>query len=229
MKKVLLLVSALLIVFSGVAAVSAYEGHLVDIKAHVENALMVEKEEINIGTAFPQEEVEKTVYVGLSQSFRDQEYYSSVKYRLFWEPKLLTHGDPKILPFEDPDNPGYYIPIYPYIYTQVDGVDSEIIGTSNASIMEVVPLGIPFWSLNTSGDECDEIHFAFDPPVFDKWYNAATDAIVTDLPSGVLTDRYYYTTTENITCGDDMWFDDVPHTDLGSNFKIQVSSIFGAD
>ncbi|MBN2077035.1 MAG: hypothetical protein JW762_15935 [Dehalococcoidales bacterium] len=224
MKKVLLLVSALLIVFSGVAAVSAYEGHVVDVKAHVENALMVE-DEVDFGVVFPQEKKEAVLHLALSQSFRDQKYYSSVDFRVFWEPKPIGEH---VVGIEDPDNAGYFIPLYPYVVTEVMGFQTEVIDTANASIKEIVALtpGTIF-TLNIQR-ACDAIHFSLNPPVFDEWYNAGTEALIAKTPSGILGPDYYYTTTENITCSDGYYFEDeVPHTDLGSNLKIQVIEIYG--
>jgi len=226
-KKVLLLVSALLIVFSGVAAVSAYEGHLVDVKAHVENALMVEIDELDFGTVFPQQKRQEEFYIGLSQSFRDQDYYTSVEYKLYWEEKPLDH-DPDYKPYESSNYPGIYIPIYPYIATQVDGIGTNVTTTTNPAIMAVIDKFGEVFDLNSRGgvgDICDLIHFSFEPPVFDKWYNEATD-LLNGKTGRVIYEPDYYTTTENITCDGKTWYDDVPHTDLGSNFKIQVVAIY---
>jgi hypothetical protein len=222
-KKVLLLVSALLIVFSGVAAVSAYEGHLVDVKAHVENALMVEIDELDFGTVFPQQYRQEEFYIGLSQSFRDQEYYTSVIYKLYWEAKPADHVA-NYTPYVNPNNPNYYIPIYPYITTKVDGDSTNVTPVVGYPLlMEIVDnAGVPLTLDHT--DPCDEIHFLLEPPVFDKWYNEMTDQ-ANGRTGRVIYEPDYYTTTENITCNGDTWYDEVPHTDLGSNFKIQVVSI----
>ncbi len=55
MKKILLGLSALVMVLSGVAMVSAYEAHLINVTAHVENALEVDTTPIDFGTVFPEE------------------------------------------------------------------------------------------------------------------------------------------------------------------------------
>jgi predicted porin len=39
MKKAILILAALMLVASGVAAVSAYEAHVVNVRSHVENAI----------------------------------------------------------------------------------------------------------------------------------------------------------------------------------------------
>ncbi len=55
MKKVLLVLGTLLVSISGVAMVSAYEAHIINVTAHVENAMSVNKDDIDFGTVFPQE------------------------------------------------------------------------------------------------------------------------------------------------------------------------------
>ena len=214
MKKVLLLVSALLIVFSGVAAVSAYEGHLVNVKAHVENAIGVTDYEVDFGTTFPQERIETQIWVGLSESFLAQRGYSTVEYKVFWEPKPI----PADVMACDPDDDGYYTPIYPYIILEVAGqvldIDEDFEDLGNG-LME----SIDYFYLNL-GEPCDQIHFILDPPVFDKWYNELTDPRI---PSGILVEGEYCL-VEEIICDAPVM---VPHADLGSDLKIQVMDIIG--
>lgn len=209
MKKVLLLVSALLIVFSGVAAVSAYEGHMVNVKAHVENAIGVTDYEVDFGTVFPEETLETQIWVGLSESFRAQERYSSVQYRIFWEPKSI--GDTANVC--DPNDDGIYAPIWSYIDLEVNGdpIDDWIDmgdGLIAANATYLLTLGFP----------CDEIHFVIDPPVFEGFYNALTDPRT---PSGIIPVEEYCLVVEDI-CGYDV---EVPHADLGNDLKIQVWDI----
>jgi hypothetical protein len=213
MKKVIFLVAALMAVFSGIAAVSAYEGHQIDVKAHLENALMVEKYEVDFGIVFPQEKIETQFKVGLSESFMDQERYSTVEYKMYWEPKPIEEG------IMDPDKDGFFQPIFPYIEVKNDGVvypNAAFINKGNG-IWEIGAA-----DLDNSADTCDIIHFKLNPPVFDKWYNKATDDLNGNTPSAVLVVPQYYTTVEEAECGFEAV---VPHTDLGSNFKIQVTDI----
>jgi hypothetical protein len=72
MKKVLLVLGALVIVLSGVAMVSAYEAHVINVTAHVENAIVLEgvgigpDYEYDFGTVFPEEWLRKIFVVGVS-------------------------------------------------------------------------------------------------------------------------------------------------------------------
>lgn len=208
MKKVIFLVAALLVVFSGVAAVSAYEGHMVDVKAHVENALMVNTVEADLGITFPEEKVETDIIVGLSESFRAQTRYSTVLYNVYWEPKPIEEG------YVDLDQDGYFEPIYPFI-------DLDIEGDNVYDVAKDGPNGT-IWVADGKlymDDMCDTIHLVFDPPVFDKWYNILTDPRT---PSGVLEEGEYSVVTEEAACG---FTASVPHVDLGSNLKIQVTDV----
>jgi len=225
MKKLAIpLIIALVLVISGITAVSAYEGHAVDVRAHVENAIMVQYSDVNFGTVFPENTQEFQFNFGTSQSFRDQKGYSSIVYKLYWERKATTEPGPQTRPiFEDPAHPGYYIPIYPYITTKIDGIDTSVVATTNPDVWEIVPtVGTSPWSLDVS-DNCDLVHFLLTPPVFPGWYNAATDALNGNtgilLPAGD-----FYTTLETAGCGFQAI---VPHTDLGSDFKIQIVKIVG--
>jgi len=219
MKKLVLVAAMLLAVFSGVTAVSAYEGHMVDVKAHVENALMVEKSEVDFGTVFPQEKIETQFAVGLSESFRAQTRYSTVEYKMYWEPKLIAGHQGAL----DPNGDGKFEAIWPFIAVKVNSVDypiSAYVQNANGTIL------IGDGDLDIEGNPCDSIHLKLDPPVFDKWYNALTDP---RLPSGILTngvegtaDDQYVVETEEAACGFEA---EVPHTDLGNNFKIQVVNI----
>ena len=53
-KKILLSIIAVATVIGGVAAMSAYEAHVVNVTAHIENALkVIPPEKLVFGTVFP--------------------------------------------------------------------------------------------------------------------------------------------------------------------------------
>ena len=227
MKKVLLLVSALLIVFSGVAAVSAYEGHLVNIKAHVENALAVETYEWDLGTVFPQEIMESDLMFGLSESFLAQDRVSQVNYKLCWELKPIPDDVEVCSSYMD--DGVYYTPLNPYLIVSlgVDGNDSvtgdptAIPGEGQAVCWgEGTLYNIP--DLPAEGDICDFVHIAFHVPVFEGYYNAITDdGVVPEWNYGMIMEEDYCLVPEDV-CG---FTQDVPHADLGIDLKIQVTDI----
>jgi hypothetical protein len=227
-KKVLLLVSALLIVFSGVAAVSAYEGHLVNIKAHVENAIGVETYELDLGTYFPQERVQNTLAIGLSESFLAQDRVSTVDYKLCWELKPI----PAELSANvcDPDGDGYYSPLNPYLTVEMDDANDDI----DAAMVPQVPAdnttAVCFgtgrmWRSDVAGqgDDCDVIHLIFNAPVFEGYYNEITDVPPANWVFAMVPEEDYCLEEETICDGSVNVT--VPHADLGIDLKIQVTSI----
>jgi len=227
MKKGLMILAALLVIASGIMAVGAYEGHLVDVKAHVENAIGVQTYEFDFGTVFPEDYIEGSIMIGLSNSFVEQDTYSSVYYDLWWEPKPI--GQHVAV---DPDGDGYFEPIAPYITVEVDSSAPGAIGAGRiASVLAkwdgpagtaIVPIGIGSLSWDNE-DVCDKIHMNFTVPTFDNTYNKYTDPML-DVALLKLADKDYQVDTETIECSATSSFNaQVPHADLGNNLKIQVT------
>jgi hypothetical protein len=116
MRKAILILAGLLLVFSGVAAVSAYEAHIINVKAQVENALTVsggEGDEWDLGTIFPQEFFTAHYTVSLSSSFLEQKWepdgvtpgrVNSVNITFYAEEKLESDGGTP----DDPTDDTYY-------------------------------------------------------------------------------------------------------------------------
>ncbi|KPJ57425.1 hypothetical protein AMJ49_00605 [Parcubacteria bacterium DG_74_2] len=89
MSKKLLALGAVLAVVAGVAALSAYEAHVINVTAHIENALDVHPESIAFGTVFPQEYVESDFTVSLSTSFLGAGRVDDVEYVIKQKPKPM--------------------------------------------------------------------------------------------------------------------------------------------
>jgi hypothetical protein len=225
LRKIILIVAALVLVVSGVAAVSAYEAHIVDVKAHVENALGVPAE-VDFGINFPQAVNETEFVFGLSNSFvsENQTEFSQVHYVILWESKPI--GDHDAI---DPDCDGDFEPIWPYVTLSPadanDGLYPAPWGHAPGYVYTAWGVLWKSMSIPGEGDLCDVWNLYFDPPVFDQWYNPTTDP---KTPSGIL----YY--TDNDQCDDDYEIVTetvceqevlVPHADLGNNLKIQVVMI----
>ena len=79
-KKFLMGLGATLAVVASVAAMSAYEAHVINVTAHIENALSVAPKEIEFGTVFPQEYVEEQFTIALSDSFMTETRVDDVEY-----------------------------------------------------------------------------------------------------------------------------------------------------
>ena len=87
-KKILLALGAVLVVAAGVAAMAAFEAHVINVSAYIENALKVSTKEINFGTVFPQEEMTTIATIALSNSFFAQTRVDkNVEYKVTEKPK----------------------------------------------------------------------------------------------------------------------------------------------
>ena len=66
---------------------SAFEAHVINVTAQIENALSVDATPINFGTVFPQEYLVKSLDVALSQSFQTENRVDDVQYIIRQKPK----------------------------------------------------------------------------------------------------------------------------------------------
>lgn len=94
--------AAVLVVAGGVAALSAYEAHVINVTAHIENALSVPTTPLVFGTVFPQEDLNQTFEMGLSTSFLAQNRICEVNYDIVQKPKCKAI---------EPNNPVQYVPV----------------------------------------------------------------------------------------------------------------------
>lgn len=87
MKKILLSLGALGVTMALVPLFAAFEAHVVNVTAKIENALTVPVKVIDYGTVFPQEYLVRDLGVSLSQSFIDEERVDDVQYFIRQKPK----------------------------------------------------------------------------------------------------------------------------------------------
>jgi len=93
MKKLLIAPLAAVIVIAGIATFAAFEAHVINVTAKIENALAVSPDigdNLQFGTVFPQEYINnRTITVGLSGSFKDvnQIRVDTVDYKIVQKPK----------------------------------------------------------------------------------------------------------------------------------------------
>jgi len=95
MKK-LLLIPTIAALAVGVVGFSAFEAHIINVTAHIENALNVPISSIPFGTVFPEEVLNSTINIGLSSSFlaTDQTRLTDFSYVIKQKPKCkLTQTD----------------------------------------------------------------------------------------------------------------------------------------
>jgi hypothetical protein len=73
---------------------AAFEAHVINVTAQIENALEVPLEHMDFGTVFPQEYLVKNLPISLSQSFMDEGRVDDVEYIIRQKPKCgLTTDD----------------------------------------------------------------------------------------------------------------------------------------
>jgi len=102
MKRILPLILGIVVVAAGVAVVSAFEAHIINVTAHIENALTVSNKQLSFGTVFPQEYLEKEFTISLSDSFQSAARVDDVEYKIVRKPKCKA---------DDPGNPVKYMPV----------------------------------------------------------------------------------------------------------------------
>ncbi len=219
MKGILLGLSVLVLALSGVAAVSAYEAHLINVTAHVENAMTVDTGAIDFGTVFPQEWFIRDFHVTVSDSFceLDQDRVSKIDYSIWveWKPNpvggyYLWLGDALYVGIEAtnkwpstvPGNPG---DLYPVGAPPAGPPGAKYVMSSTIPLNKVDP-----WNFS------DTITVGIDVPVFEGYYNALTDP--EPKPSGL------YDPTVIIPMGSPRWNPDGIY--LGTDLKIQVTNIY---
>ena len=88
-KKILFTLGSIVLVVGGVVAMSAFEAHVINVTAHIENALFVHPESQDFGTMFPQEKDTRGFFVTTSKSFSEtsQQRVKNIDYVIKQKPK----------------------------------------------------------------------------------------------------------------------------------------------
>jgi hypothetical protein len=177
-KKAILIVAALMLVISGVAAVSAYEAHVVNVKAKVENALEVVipgATELDFGTVFPEEWLTKHFTVQFSSSWGEQTRVNAVDFQVWAECKLEDD-----MGNEDPADDVYYPWLGEALYVKLNG-DEGYVGPAPAAcpgavqVMDYVANAPLVGTLQTNVMNSLQVNVWLDVPVFFDYYNEYTD------------------------------------------------------
>lgn len=209
MKKVVLVLGALVMVMSGVATVSAYEAHIVNVKVHVENALDLSQNEVlNFGTVFPQEWLVYLVPVRMSDSFCKEEQLrvDTVDFRFYLEekPGYPWLGDALYLQWGSVTTPASAAQMTNTWSTSSPPIDPPI-DTGITGNLTKPTYGGNLW-------------VGLDVPVFEGYYNVATDP--TPKPSGRNTPTVSINSTDTAR-----YFPDTG-VELAANIKIQIERIY---
>src|SRR3989344_8596081 len=86
-KKIILGLAAAGTAMALIPLFAAFEAHVINVTARIENALNVPIKFLDFGTVFPQEYLVKDVTVNLSQSFLDEGRVDDVEYFIRQKPK----------------------------------------------------------------------------------------------------------------------------------------------
>ena len=223
MKKVVMVLGALLMMVSGTAMVSAYEAHIVNVTAHVENAVELQGVGFgphygyDYGTVFPEEWMLKTFLVGVSDSFcqLSQQSRLNIDYELWVEEKdgYEWLGDALYFTvnWDFNVNPGG-----PKAADMLSVIDN---GTPSGGNVADAPILVLSDSLNKNNNLQDGITMALDVPVFEGFYNQYTDVPIKQ--SGKSEP------TVIINIGESRYPADMSlGVDLGVDVKIQVTRIY---
>lgn len=126
----------------GVVGMSAFEAHIINVTAQIENALAVSTNEIEFGTVFPQESFIERMDIRLSGSFLEEDRVDDISYILKQKSKPrpdVTEPTPSGEPIDefchnwlpedfgdpgDPANP-YYIFCYPSLCPYLSKHDAD--------------------------------------------------------------------------------------------------------
>ena len=90
-KKFLLTLLAGFVFVVSLPLMAAYESHVINVTAHIENALRIHSNAYDFGTVFPQEYAERVFFVTTSDSFcePDQRRVLNVDYKIVQKPKPI--------------------------------------------------------------------------------------------------------------------------------------------
>lgn len=88
-KRILILSLSVVAVAGSILGASAYEAHIINVTAHIENALRVFPAEKDFGTIFPQEYSQKSIFITTSSSFCQptQRRVLNIDYKIVQKPK----------------------------------------------------------------------------------------------------------------------------------------------
>ncbi|MCK5459968.1 hypothetical protein KAI52_02550 [Candidatus Parcubacteria bacterium] len=118
-KRILLSLALVAAVAVGAMGLVAFEAHVINVTAKIENALAVDTEHIDFGTVFPQEFIKENLTIALSSSFLAEDRVDDVNYVIKQKPKVRPSdqnpdGDPYAMIYPDPQNPNEGIVAHEY-------------------------------------------------------------------------------------------------------------------
>ena len=88
-KRALFAGAAVVAITLGIVGMSAFEAHVINVTAQIENALNVPLKAIEFGTVFPQEELDEQFTIAMSDSFVAENRVDDIDYLIKQKPKCI--------------------------------------------------------------------------------------------------------------------------------------------
>ena len=88
---------------------SAFEAHIINVTAQIENGCLIRIPDIDFGTTFPQEKLDKTFNVELSGSFIASDEFDALQYRIQQKPKCWNLDNENLIYGEVMEEDSRYI------------------------------------------------------------------------------------------------------------------------
>ena len=199
MRRTVTILAAALVLLLGMGTISAFEAHMVNVRAHVENAISVtpddNTENVLTGeTVFPQEWRVVKVDMSLSSSFQAQSRVNSVDYKICAEESssqdnvnFFWLGDAMYVGIDvqngsDPNDNNGATPPFAYDMTLIgaDPGPAAAVCPGLTGTLTQLDVNPPDGAADNLGDE---LAIALDVPVCAENYNPLTDP--TPKPSGL--------------------------------------------
>ena len=93
MKKIFLGLGVFALALAFIPMFAAFEAHVINVTATIENALAVSPNPVQFGTVFPNETVYRNMTVALSESFSKEDRVDDVEYKIVQKPKPIEPGE----------------------------------------------------------------------------------------------------------------------------------------
>lgn len=181
--KILMGLGAAAVTLAVLPMFAAFEAHVINVTAQIENALNVQTNPINFGTVFPQEHLNERLAINLSESFLGEDRVDDVRYIIRQKPKcaITTNNGRSFDPQNTATGHVTVIPTWPG-YTIDCGNPPRPLGTGESwgvlpSLCEYIskkPDGIPTPNDSTM-------------PSFHHPFSTTTEAIIWNDTNGYLS------------------------------------------
>lgn len=187
-KKVLVGLGAAATALAMVPLFAAFEAHVINVTARIENALEVPVKFLEYGTVFPQEYLLKNVPIRLSQSFLTEDRVDDVEYIIRQKPKCaITWLGPSGWEYDNtvgPDGTHIYtatghVTLDPVDVPYVDcGPAPRQLDASKGEIWGPLPLLCPYLSKHEDTDDGSETNNDGSMPAFHEPYTFVGHQVV---------------------------------------------------